>query len=153
MFQTNHECQSRKIIPPVFFISCTVLSMYFYFLSLLQFSSRSDLGSHSHLVETQWPSMLGGICTVTRAPLWRRFSMFWHCVSLGGQLKLFSRARRGDRPSATYRDEPTVQPAEHTSTSHTIFNLLHIKALVINWDLHAQHSQEFTHNDVKNKKQ
>lgn len=100
---------------PEFFITCIKLGIYLHihYFSPLQFRSGSDLRSHAHLVETQWPSMLGGICTVTRAPLWRRFSMCWHCVSLCGQLKLFSRARRDDRPSTTYRDEPAVQPAEN----------------------------------------
>lgn len=43
-----------------------------------------------HLVDTQWPSTFGGICTVMRAPLWRCFNMWWHWESLTRRPKAFS---------------------------------------------------------------
>lgn len=62
-------------------------------------------------VETQCPSILGGICTVMRAPLWRCFSMWWHCDSLKALHALFSKERGWDLLSGWRRAEPSPSPA------------------------------------------
>lgn len=54
--------------------------------------------------------MVGGICTVIRAPLWRCLSIWWHCDSLKALQALFSKDRGCDLLSGWRRAEPSPSP-------------------------------------------
>lgn len=64
----------------------------------------------SYPVDTQWPSIAGGICTVILAPLWRCLSMWWHWDSLNALQALFSKDLGCDLLSGWRRAEPSPSP-------------------------------------------
>lgn len=66
----------------------------------------------SYPVDTQCPSIAGGICTVILAPLWRCLSMWWHCDSLKALQALFSKDRGWDLLSGCRRAEPSPSPGK-----------------------------------------
>ena len=77
---------------------------------LPQKCSPWSLLSPSYPVDTQWPSIAGGICTVILAPLWRCLSMWWHCDSLNALQALFSKDLGYDLLSGWRRAEPSPSP-------------------------------------------
>lgn len=132
----------KEVFPLLVEVGIFILPLCFNPLFSSTYITQESCLIFPYPVDTQCPSILGGICTVIRAPLCRCFSMWWHCDSLKALHALFSKDRGWDLLSGWRRAEPSPSPAiEKSKTSRDpgeissniikeVVNILHWKTLL-----------------------